>query len=61
MVAIGLGWSALPRKMMGGDVVEVALHGLAIQRTLGVVQHQKRTLSHAAEALLRVLKAVSHS
>jgi DNA-binding transcriptional LysR family regulator len=56
MVAIGLGWSALPRKMMGGDVVEVAVHDLAIQRTLGVVQHQKRTLSHAAEALLNVLK-----
>jgi len=56
MVAIGLGWSALPRKMMGGDVVEVPLHGLTIQRTLGVVQHQKRTLSHAAEALLDVLK-----
>jgi len=56
MVAIGLGWSALPRKMMGGDVVEVAVYGLAIQRTLGIVQHQKRTLSHAAEALLNVLK-----
>jgi len=56
MVAIGLGWSALPRKMMGGDVVEVPVHDLAIARTLGVVQHQKRTLSHAAEALLNVLK-----
>ena len=56
MVAIGLGWSALPRKMMGGDVVEVPVRGLAIQRTLGIVQHQKRTLSHAAEALLNVLK-----
>jgi len=56
MVAIGLGWSALPRKMMGGDVVEVAVHDLSIQRTLGVVKHQKRTLSHAAEALLNVLK-----
>ena len=56
MVAIGLGWSALPRKMMGGDVVEVPVHDLAIQRTLGIVQHQKRTLSHAAEALLKVLK-----
>ncbi len=56
MVAIGLGWSALPRKMMGGDVVEVPVHDLAIARTLGVVQHQKRTLSHAAESLLNVLK-----
>jgi len=56
MVAIGLGWSALPRKMMGGDVIEVPVHDLAIQRTLGIVQHQKRTLSHAANALRTLLR-----
>ena len=60
MVAIGLGWSALPRKMMGGDVVEVPLHGLAIQRTLGIVQHQKRSLSHAANALRVLLQSAEH-
>ena len=60
MVAIGLGWSALPRKMMGGDVVEVPVHSLAIQRTLGIVQHQKRTLSHAANALRMLLPSAEH-
>jgi len=60
MVAIGLGWSALPRKMMGGDVVEVPVHDLAIQRTLGIVQHQKRTLSHAAHALSVLLQSAEN-
>ncbi|MGD9888408.1 MAG: LysR family transcriptional regulator [Halothiobacillaceae bacterium] len=55
MVAIGLGWSALPRKMIGGDVIELPVDGLSIQRTLGIVQHEKRTLSHAAEALIQRL------
>jgi len=60
MVAIGLGWSALPRKMMGGDVVEVPVQDLAIQRTLGIVQHQKRTLSHAAQALRMLLQSAEN-
>lgn len=60
MVAIGLGWSALPRKMMGGDVVEVPVHDLTIQRTLGIVQHQKRTLSHAADALRMILQSAEN-
>ena len=59
MVAIGLGWSALPRKMIGGDVIELPVDGLSIQRTLGIVQHEKRTLSHAATALRRLLQAVT--
>ena len=59
MVAIGLGWSALPRKMIGGDVIELPVDGLSIQRTLGIVQHEKRTLSHAATSLRRLLQAVT--
>ena len=57
MVAIGLGWSALPRQMVGHDVVEVPVEGLAIKRTLGMVRHSGRTLSHAAQALAGLLAA----
>jgi DNA-binding transcriptional LysR family regulator len=56
MVAIGLGWSALPRKMIGGDVIELPVDGLSIHRTLGIVRHNGRTLSHAAQALMMVLQ-----
>ncbi|MEW6446386.1 MAG: LysR family transcriptional regulator [Pseudomonadota bacterium] len=56
MVAIGLGWSALPRKMVGDDVVEAPVEGLAIRRTLGIVRHAGRTVSHAAGALVGLLR-----
>lgn len=55
MVAIGLGWSALPRKMLGDDVAEAHVEGLTIRRTLGMVSHAARTPSHAAQALMKVL------
>ena len=61
MVAIGLGWSALPRKMIGGDVIELPVDGLSIQRTLGIVRHHGRTLSHAAQALMTLLQHESPS
>lgn len=59
MVAIGLGWSALPRIMLGDDVVEVAVEGLDIRRTLGLVRHAGRTVSNASRALQERLLAAS--
>lgn len=59
MVAIGLGWSALPRKMVGDDVVEVSVEGPEIRRTLGVVRHAGRTVSHASKALMALLDAAA--
>lgn len=55
MVAIGLGWSALPRIMLGEDVVEVPVEGLDIHRTLGLVRHAKRSVSNASRALTELL------
>lgn len=55
MVAIGLGWSALPRVMLGDDVVEVPVEGLDIRRTLGLVRHAGRTVSNASRALTELL------
>lgn len=55
MVSIGLGWSALPRTLLGPELAVLALPGLHIQRRLGTVQHRERTLSNAAAALLALL------
>ncbi|MGB9577872.1 MAG: LysR family transcriptional regulator [Halothiobacillaceae bacterium] len=55
MVAIGLGWSALPRVMLGEDVVEVPVEGLDIHRTLGLVRHAGRSVSNASRALTELL------
>lgn len=60
MVAIGLGWSALPRNMTGEDVIELPVDGLTMQRTLGAVHHAQRSLSHAAHALLDLLQASTY-
>ncbi|MEH6457153.1 MAG: LysR family transcriptional regulator [Cocleimonas sp.] len=56
MVAIGLGWSALPKAMLGDDITEIKVKGLEIERTLGIVQHANRSLSNAGEAFIELLK-----
>lgn len=56
MVSIGLGWSALPKTMIDKDLVEIAVKGLNIQRTLGIVQHAERSLSNAGKEFFKQLK-----
>ena len=53
MVSIGLGWSALPRTMIDKGLVEIPIHGLHIQRELGIVQHTERSLSNASKAFIK--------
>ena len=55
MVVVGLGWSVLPRTMLDGELVELAIAGLRLQRLLGVVCHTGRTLSNAARATVATL------
>ena len=55
MVSVGLGWSVLPRSMLGGDLVAVEVCDMALSRRLGVVWHARRTLSNAADAMLALL------
>ena len=57
MVAIGLGWSILPRLMVDDALCGLALSGLSLNRNLGVVSHRDRTLSNAGAALLQLLQA----
>ena len=56
MVAVGLGWSILPRTMRDADLVELSVDGLRLERALGVVRHTGRTLSNAARAILDTLR-----
>ncbi len=55
MVSVGLGWSVLPRSMLGGDLIALDVSGMTLARRLGVVWHARRTLSNAAEAMLALL------
>lgn len=61
MVAVGLGWSVLPRTMMDRELVELAIAGLGLERTLGVVRHTGHTLSNAAGAMLAILQDSTES
>ena len=61
MVVVGLGWSVLPRTMLDGELVELRITGLAMERMLGVVRHTGHTLSNAAEALLNTLRELAPS
>ena len=56
MVAVGLGWSILPRTMLDAELVELNVDALRLERTLGVVRHTGRTLSNAARAILTTLR-----
>ena len=55
MTSIGLGWTALPEKMIDEDLVRVELDAPAIVRHLGIVTHRERTLSNAALEFLNLL------
>ncbi len=58
LIGVGLGWSVLPKTMVGDDVVVLNVE-LDIARTLGVIYHVNRTLSNAGEAFIDLLRAAS--
>ena len=56
LVAVGLGWSLLPRSLLDEQLIEVQVQGLGkLSRTLGLVRHRERTLSNAAQAFVYLL------
>jgi len=55
LVSVGLGWGVLPASMLDGSVHAIKLTGLSMQRRLGHVTLNDRTLSRAAKALLDLL------
>jgi len=56
MVSVGLGWSALPSNMIDSTIVEVPIKDLHMQRKLGAVQLNNRTLGRAAQAFVTMLE-----
>ncbi|HIX60766.1 MAG TPA: LysR family transcriptional regulator [Candidatus Halomonas stercoripullorum] len=65
MASIGLGWSLLPERLIGGELHELEVEHPPIQRQLGYVIHRSRTLSNATQAMLAMLNTAcehtSHS
>ncbi len=55
MVSVGLGWSVLPRSMLGRDLQALALPGTTLRRQLGVIRHRNRSLSNAATRFVELL------
>ncbi len=56
LVSIGLGWSVLPKSMLGDqDLILLQVEGIQPERSLGVVQHANRTLSNAAREMIALL------
>ncbi len=56
MVSVGLGWSVLPTTLIDKHMKVLDLPHVCLQRELGVIKHQKRSLGNAAKAFYRVLE-----
>lgn len=54
---VGLGWAVLPLSMALGDLVQLELPMIALQRRLGFVRHPQRQSSNAARAMQIMLEA----
>lgn len=57
LVAIGLGWSVLPHTLIDDELKVVHINEMKIRRELGIVTHSARTLSNAAQAMIRIVNA----
>jgi DNA-binding transcriptional LysR family regulator len=58
MVSVGLGWSVLPRSMLGKELIPLKIRGITPVRQLGIVRHKARTLSNAASAMINTLQSL---
>jgi len=59
MASVGLGWTVLPRSMADDSLVTLQPQGISISRTLGILYHQGRSLSRAAQAFIEVVRAAA--
>ena len=60
LIGVGLGWSVLPKTMLGDGVVVLDISiEIDLARTLGVIHHIDRTLSNAGEAFIDLLREAS--
>lgn len=56
MVSIGLGWSVLPESMIDKKIQKLRVKKIKLNRRLGYIYHQNRTLSNAATAFIKILE-----
>lgn len=56
LAAIGLGWSALPHTLIDAELKVVQIEKVSIRRELGLITHAARTLSNAAQAMIRTVR-----
>ncbi len=61
MASVGLGWTVLPRSMRDASLVTLPVRDVRIERTLGVLHHESRSLSRAAQAFIAALDTYVHS
>lgn len=59
LATIGLGWTALPHTMIDEDLIVVHAKSMTIHRELGIVVHEARTLSNAAQAMIKLVKGMT--
>jgi len=57
MTETGLGWSLLPRNMLGTELTAIPIKNINLKRDLGYIHHQERTLSNAAKSFIEILGA----
>ena len=57
LAGIGLGWSVLPESMLDDTLARLNVPRLRLRRELGLVWHEKRTLSGGAQALMKLMPA----
>jgi DNA-binding transcriptional LysR family regulator len=55
LAGIGLGWSVLPATMLDKQLAKLEVSSVALQRKLGYIYHQKRSLSNAARSFIDML------
>ncbi len=56
MVSVGLGWSVLPATLIDEQMKTLNVPKFQLERELGVIKHQKRSLGNAAKAFYQTLK-----
>ncbi len=56
MVSIGLGWSLLPEILIDDQLIRLNLEAAPVHRPLGYIYHRDRTLSNAAQQMVKLLQ-----
>jgi DNA-binding transcriptional LysR family regulator len=57
MASVGLGWTVLPHSMLDESLALLEVGGTDIGRSLGVIHHEGRRLSRAANAFIETLQS----